>query len=80
MSEEEYISSTFYVSILEFFEKYIDSKTVTFYIVEVKKVSKKNWKLEKRYSEFENFHKNIIQLNCSICFCHPWKVYLRFSI
>lgn len=50
MSEEEYISSTFSVLILEFSEKYIDSKTVTFYIVEVKNVSKQNWKLEKRYS------------------------------
>lgn len=63
MSEEEYISSTFSVSIPEFAEKYIDSKTVTFYIVDVKdNVSKQSWKLDKRYSDFENLHKNIIKL------------------
>ena len=32
---EDYVASTLEITIKEFFEKYIDSKTVTFYKIEV---------------------------------------------
>ena len=32
---EDYVASTLEITISEFFEKYIDSKTVTFYKIEV---------------------------------------------
>lgn len=63
MQCENFIASTITISILNFSEKYIDSKTVTFFIVEVyNHFSKQKWKLEKRYSEFEILYKNLAKL------------------
>ena len=60
---EEYVNSTISIDITEFSEKYIDGKTVTFYICKVfNHVSKQDWSLEKRYSEFESLYKNLIHL------------------
>ena len=60
---EDYVSSTLEITISEFFEKYIDSKIVTFYKIEVyDNYSKERWILEKRYSEIDLLHKNISKL------------------
>ena len=60
---DNYISSTITIDVPEFSEKYIDSKTVTFYICKVfNNLSKQSWTLEKRYSEFELLHKNLEKL------------------
>ena len=60
---EDYVSSTLEITINEFFEKYIDSKIVTFYKIEVyDNYSKERWILEKRYSEIDLLHKNISKL------------------
>ena len=59
----DYLQSTLQVSISEFFEKYVDGKTVTFYKVEVYDIySKENWVLEKRYSEIDLLHKTLSKL------------------
>ena len=60
---EEYVNSTISIDIPEFSEKYIDGKTVTFYICKVfNHVSKQDWTLEKRYSEFESLYKNLTSI------------------
>ena len=60
---EDYVASTLEISINEFFEKYIDSKTVTFYKIEIyDNYSKEKWVLEKRYSEIDLLHKTISKL------------------
>ena len=60
---EDYVSSKLEITIKEFFEKYIDSKIVTFYKIEVyDNYSKERWILEKRYSEIDLLHKNISKL------------------
>ena len=49
---DDYVASTIEITITEFFEKYIDSKTVTFYKLEIyDNYSKEKWNLDKRYSE-----------------------------
>ena len=61
--EDQMITSTIMTDVPEFIEKYVDSKTVTFYTINVyDNFSKQKWVLEKRYSEFENLHKNILML------------------
>lgn len=61
--EDEYVTSTLQVSIPEFFEKYIDGKTVTFYKINVyDNYSKQSWTIEKRYSEIDSLHKSLIKL------------------
>ena len=51
------------IKIHEFFEKYVDGKTVTFYKIEVyDNFSKETWYLEKRYSEIDFLHKTISKL------------------
>ena len=57
------MASTIEVSINEFFEKYIEGKTVTFYKIEIyDNYSKENWILEKRYSEIDQLHKTLAKL------------------
>ena len=59
----DYLQSTLQISIPEFFEKYVDGKTVTFYKIEVYDIySKENWILEKRYSEIDILHKTLSKL------------------
>ena len=49
---DDYVASTLEIRINEFFEKYIESKTVTFYKIEVyDNYSKEKWELDKRYSD-----------------------------
>ena len=60
---EDYVASTLEIKITEFFEKYIESKTVTFYKLEIyDNYSKERWYLEKRYSEIDFLHKTISKL------------------
>ena len=57
---DDYVSSTLEITINEFFEKYIESKTVTFYKIEVfDNYSKEKWILEKRYSEIDFLNKTV---------------------
>ena len=59
----DFLQSTIEITISEFFEKYVDGKTVTFYKVEIyDNYSKENWVLEKRYSEIDSLHKTISKL------------------
>ena len=59
----DYLQSTLQIAITEFFEKYVDGKTVTFYKIEVYDIySKENWILEKRYSEIDALHKTLSKL------------------
>jgi WD40 repeat protein len=61
--KDDYMASTIEVSINEFFEKYIEGKTVTFYKIEIyDNYSKENWILEKRYSEIDQLHKTLAKL------------------
>jgi hypothetical protein len=63
MSEPQFITSTIMIDIPEFTEKYIEGKTVTFYTVNVNdNFSKQKWTVEKRYSEFEQLHKDLVKL------------------
>ena len=65
--ENQFITSTIMTDIQEFTEKYIDSKTVTFYLINVyDNFSKQKWTIEKRYSEFEKLHKNLSSIISSI--------------
>jgi len=59
----DYLQSNLEITIHEFFEKYVDGKTVTFYKIEVyDNFSKETWNLEKRYSEIDLLHKTINKL------------------
>ena len=59
----DYLQSNLEITIPEFFEKYVDGKTVTFYRIEVyDNFSKETWNLEKRYSEIDLLHKTISKL------------------
>ena len=61
--EPQVITSTIMVDISNFEEKYISSKMVTFFNINVyDNFSRKKWSLSKRYSEFEALHKNLSQL------------------
>ena len=45
------------IIVLSYSEKYIESKTATFYLVELKSnITSKTWNIEKRYSEFKTIH------------------------
>ena len=60
---EDYVASTLEITINEFFEKYIESKTVTFYKLELyDNYSKEKWVLEKRYSEIDYLHRALTKL------------------
>ena len=57
---DNYVASTIEISINQFFEKYIESKTVTFYKLEIyDNYSKERWELDKRYSEIDYLHKTL---------------------
>ena len=59
----DYLQSTLEIKITEFFEKYVDGKTVTFYKIEIyDNYSKESWILEKRYSEIDILHKSLSKL------------------
>ena len=59
----DFLQSNLEIKINEFFEKYVDGKTVTFYKIEVyDNFSKDTWYLEKRYSEIDLLHKTISKL------------------
>ena len=60
---DNYVASTIEISINQFFEKYIESKTVTFYKLEIyDNYSKERWELDKRYSEIDYLHKTLTKL------------------
>ena len=60
---QDYVASTLEITITEFFEKYIESKTVTFYKLEIyDNYSKERWYLDKRYSEIDLLHKTLAKL------------------
>ena len=60
---QDYVASTLEIKITEFFEKYIESKTVTFYKLEIyDNYSKERWNLDKRYSEIDLLHKTLSKL------------------
>ena len=60
---QDYVASTLEITITEFFEKYIESKTVTFYKLEIyDNYSKERWNLDKRYSEIDLLHKTLSKL------------------
>ena len=59
----DYLQSTLEIKIIEYFEKYIAGKLVTFYKIQVfDNLSKENWIIEKRYSEIDLLHKTISKL------------------
>ncbi len=59
----DYLQSTLEIKINEFFEKYVEGKTVTFYKIEVfDNYSKETWYLEKLYSEIDFLHKTFSKL------------------
>ena len=59
----DFLQSNLEIKINEFFEKYVDGKTVTFYKIEIfDNFSKETWYLEKRYSEIDLLHKTISKL------------------
>ena len=61
---DNYVASTIEISINQFFEKYIESKTVTFYKLEIyDNYSKERWELDKRYSEIDYLHKTLTKLS-----------------
>jgi WD40 repeat protein len=59
----DYLQSNLEIKINEFFEKYVEGKTVTFYKIEIyDNFSKETWYLDKRYSEIDSLHKTISKL------------------
>ena len=51
------------IEVLSYSEKYVDAKTATFYLVELKShVTQKTWQIEKRYSEFKTIHDKLHKL------------------
>ena len=51
------------ITVLSYKEKYIQGKTATFYVVEVKSnITQKTWMLDKRYSEFYSIHEKLYKL------------------
>ena len=61
--EDNLITSTIMVDISEYSEKYISSKVVTFYTVNVyDNYSRKKWTISKRYSEFDALYNNLQKL------------------
>ena len=65
--ENNLITSTIMIDIPEYAEKYISSKVVTFYTINVyDNYSRKKWTLSKRYSDFETLYKNLQKLIPSV--------------
>lgn len=57
MAEPDNVTAVLGISMPSFTEKYIDKKTVTFFHIDVQsRISKKEWGLDKRYSEFKKLH------------------------
>ena len=57
------LNSLITATIPKFTDKYIDKKSVTYYVIELyNNFSKNNWVVEKRYSDFENLHSKINKL------------------
>ena len=55
------------ITIKDFSEKYIDKKTVTYYTIEItSNITKKNWQIEKRYSEFKTLHDTLCKTYLNI--------------
>ena len=51
------------ITVLSYKEKYVQGKTATFYVVEVKSnITQKTWMLDKRYSEFYSIHEKLYKL------------------
>ena len=51
------------IQVLSYSEKYVDGKTATFYLLELKSnVTQKTWNIEKRYSEFKTIHDKLHKL------------------
>ena len=51
------------ISVLSYLEKYVDGKTATFYIIEIKShITQTTWQIEKRYSEFYSIHEKLNKL------------------
>ena len=51
------------ISVLSYSEKYVESKTATFYLIELKSnVTSKTWTIEKRYSEFKTIHDKLAKI------------------
>ena len=51
------------ISVVSYSEKYIESKTATFYLIElISHITQNSWKLEKRYSEFKAIHDRLSKL------------------
>ncbi|MCQ2816925.1 MAG: hypothetical protein MJ252_06645 [archaeon] len=60
---DEPITSIITATIPEFNEKYVESKVVTFYTVNViNHFSRKKWVLERRYNDFEKVHRELSKL------------------
>ena len=51
------------IEVPSYSEKYVGSKSVTFYAVEVtSRITKNTWKIEKRYSEFKTLHDAMLKI------------------
>ena len=51
------------IEVKSYSEKYIDSKTATFYLVElISHITQKSWTIEKRYSEFSTIHSKLSKI------------------
>ena len=51
------------ISVLSYLEKYVDAKTATFYVIEIKShITQTTWQIEKRYSEFYSIHEKLSKL------------------
>ena len=51
------------IEVPSYSEKYVGSKSVTFYVVEVtSRITKNTWKIEKRYSEFKTLHDAMLKI------------------
>ena len=51
------------ITILSYAEKYVLSKTATFYLIELKSnITQKTWTIEKRYSEFKSIHDHLSKI------------------
>lgn len=49
------------MDITKYKESSVD-KSVIFYVIEIMKRGNEKWTLEKRFSEFDNMHKNLLKL------------------
>ena len=51
------------IEVKSYSEKYIESKTATFYLVElISHITQKSWTIEKRYSEFSTIHSKLSKI------------------